>query len=439
MFKLIPLLSLLLTLSISLPLKKDVSKYFADLTGSNNYQTEIGNLPIRNGSSMFYQLVSAENSTFYDTTKPLVIWLQGGPGCSSMFGLYTEIGPFVVGPNKTNTTNFSITINPNTYAKESHLLFIDNPLGVGFSLLNNQTATRYAQEAALDFEIFLQKFFENHSMLKNSDLYLFGESYAGHYIPAFAAQILSNKANNHLPNIVGIAIGDGWTDPIRQAVGYDSYAYSLGLISKFRRNDYRRASSHLFEAIEQGKYPEASGLFDYVTGNVAPAIPSLTDGINIYNYRQYPIGNGMDDLSIFLNDNQTKQQFEIPENFNYVACNDTMYLDFYDDISRSYKENITYVLNQKNTKVLLYNGQNDIIVNTPSAENWIYSLKWDGAEKLLYSKKKFWNVNGKTVGTVKNVDSLTWVFVRNAGHMVPTDQPENAREMINRWINSNWE
>ena len=250
-------------------------------------------------------------------------------------------------------------------------------------------------------------------MLKNIDLYIFGESYAGHYIPAFAAQILSNRAKNNLPNMAGVAIGDGWTDPIRQAVGYDSYAYSLGLISKFRREDFKRVSSHLFEDIEQGKYPAASGDFDYVTGTIS----NITEGVNIYNYRQYPIGDGMNDLSIFLNDNKTKQQFEFPENFKYMGCNDTMYTDFYDDISRSYKENITYILNQKNTKVLLYNGQNNIIVNTPSAENWIYSLKWDGAEKLLYSKKKFWNVNGKTVGTVKNVDSLTWVFVRNAGHM----------------------
>lgn len=435
MFKLIPLLFLFFTVSFSLPLQKDISQYFTDLTGSNNYQTEIGFLPIRNGSSMFYQLVSAENSTFYDTTKPLVIWLQGGPGCSSMFGLYTEIGPFVVGPNKTNSTNFSLSLNPNTYAKESHLLFIDNPLGVGFSFLNNQTAVRYAQDAALDFEIFLQKFFENHSMLKSSDLYIFGESYAGHYVPAFAAQILSNRAKNNLPNIAGIAIGDGWTDPIRQAVGYDSYAYSLGLISRFRRDNFRKVSSHLFEEIEQGKYPEASGAFDYVTGSIS----NVTEGVNIYNYRQYPNGDGMSDLSIFLNDNKTKKQFEIPENFKFVGCNETMYNDFYDDISRSYKENITYILNQKSTKILLYNGQNDIIVNTPSAENWIYSLKWDGAEKLLYSKKKFWNVNGKTIGTVKTVDRLTWVFVRNAGHMVPTDQPQNSREMINRWINSDWE
>ena len=112
------------------------------------------------------------------------------------------------------------------------------------------------------------------------------------------------------------------------------------------------------------------------------------------------------------------------------------YDSYYDDISRSYKQNISYLLDHTTTRVLLYNGQNDIIVNTPSAEDWINSLDWSKNSAFLQSQKINWQVNNKVVGTVKQMNPLTFVYVKDAGHMVPTDQPVNTLDMMRGWINN---
>ena len=190
------------------------------------------------------------------------------------------------------------------------------------------------------------------------------------------------------------------------------------------------------------EYVNASGLFDFITGTdpqFNQSIPNVAGNVNVYNYRQYDYSGLDGPMADWLNMSVVKYAFGVyPTNFNWLSCNNTMYYNFYDDISRSYKQNISYLLDH--TRVLLYNGQNDIIVNTPSAENWIHSLEWSKNTEFLKSTKQNWFVNGTVVGTVKQLEPLTFAYVKKAGHMVPTDQPVNSLDMIRRWLNkdTNW-
>jgi len=419
------------------PNSTNVTTFFTSLTNNSNYQSYVGYINVTDsGSNIFYQLVTANNSNLNDTTKPLLVWLQGGPGCSSLFGLYTEIGPYIIG------SDLSLIMNNNTYAQDNHLLFVEQPIGVGFSNISPQDqAPNYTTVAAKHFETFLVNFFKVYSFstLASNDLYLIGESYAGHYIPAFASQIIQNKAVNNLTTLQGVIIGDGWTDPERQLNGYDSYAYSIGLISNVRRNLYRDTQNNILQDIINGQFVEASTLFDFITGTdpqFNQSIPNVAGNVNVYNYRQYNYSGLDGPLGTWLNSSNVKNNFTIyPSTFNWLSCNNSMYYNFYDDISRSYKQNISFLL--ENTRVLLYNGQNDIIVNTPSVENWIYSLEWSRSLDFLQTPKQNWLVNKTVVGTVKQLNPLTFVLVKNAGHMVPTDQPINALNMVNRWLNNN--
>ncbi|XP_031472926.2 uncharacterized protein LOC116245600 [Nymphaea colorata] len=125
-----------------------------------------------------------------------------------------------------------------------HMLFIDQPLNVGFSYSGNRTGTQQvssSNEGALHLVNFLYNFYREWPKLAASPLYITGESFAGHYIPAFAREILLNetfKAATKV-NLKGVAIGDGWVDPINQFNYYDSLLYSAGIISnKFREDDY---------------------------------------------------------------------------------------------------------------------------------------------------------------------------------------------------------
>jgi carboxypeptidase C (cathepsin A) len=76
-----------------------------------------------------------------------------------------------------------------------HLLFIDQPLNVGFSYYGNRTADKQvssANEAALHLVNFMSNFYKDWPQLRDSPLYITGESFAGHYIPAFAREIITN-------------------------------------------------------------------------------------------------------------------------------------------------------------------------------------------------------------------------------------------------------
>jgi carboxypeptidase C (cathepsin A) len=89
-------------------------------------------------------------------------------------------------------------------------------------------------------------------------------------------------------------------------------------------------------------------------------------------------------------------------------------------------------------RVLIYNGQNDIIVNTAGVLNYLNTLDWHGLRAWSRTEKQQWILNGKNVGWYKNYDNLAFVLLKNAGHLVPADQPGPAINMINRFISGLW-
>ena len=185
-------------------------------------------------SGMFYNMFTSygHNPVDPDPRIPLILWLQGGPGSSSQFGAFTENGPIKITKDKIKEIGYSWNII-------GHTVFIDQPLGVGFSYLTDQTkkpvsSARDASEHLLNF---LYNFYTQWPALKKSPLYITGESFAGHYIPVFAQRIVNNRTFLNDTKIVleGVAIGDGWTDPYNQINQYDSYLYSVGVVAnKFR-------------------------------------------------------------------------------------------------------------------------------------------------------------------------------------------------------------
>ncbi|MBA0629932.1 hypothetical protein Godav_002073, partial [Gossypium davidsonii] len=160
---------------------------------------------------------------------PVVIWLTGGPGCSSELALFYENGPFSI------SDNMSLVWNEFGWDKASNLLYVDQPVGTGFSYSSDRRDIRHnEEEVSNDLYDFLQAFFAEHPEFAKNDFYITGESYAGHYIPAFAARVhRGNKAKDGIHiNLKGFAIGNGLTDPAIQYKAYPDYALDMGLIKK---------------------------------------------------------------------------------------------------------------------------------------------------------------------------------------------------------------
>lgn len=118
-----------------------------------------------------------------------------------------------------------------------HMLFVDQPLNVGFSYDFGGRHPNSSTEAAMHLLNFLYNFYQEWPQLVASPLYLAGESFAGHYIPPLAKEILRNATFQAATgcSLKGVAIGDGWVDPANQLNYYDSLLYSIGAVSnKFR-------------------------------------------------------------------------------------------------------------------------------------------------------------------------------------------------------------
>ncbi|KAF9594244.1 hypothetical protein IFM89_028901 [Coptis chinensis] len=174
---------------------------------------------------MFYFFFESRNSK----KDPLVIWLTGGPGCSSELAVFYENGPFTI------VKNMSLLWNNYGWDKASNLLYVDQPTGTGFSYSSDKRDLRHNEKGVSnDLYDFLQAFFAEHPEYVENEFYITGESYAGHYIPAFAARVnLGNKAKEGIHiNLKGFAIGNGLTDPAVQYKAYTDYALDMGIIQK---------------------------------------------------------------------------------------------------------------------------------------------------------------------------------------------------------------
>ncbi|RLM01047.1 hypothetical protein CFD26_108916 [Aspergillus turcosus] len=162
-----------------------------------------GRLPIPEtdeGNSIFFWLFEAQNSSYDEN---LIIWFNGGPGCSSLIGLMTGNGPVLFDGSTTHLIQ-----NPQSWTKLGHVLYVDQPAGTGFSTASNPYPVRDNDRVTLDFYKWLQSFFSHFSHLRSKRVHMIGESYAGIYIPYFAYAIAENQENYPI-DLRSISLGDG--------------------------------------------------------------------------------------------------------------------------------------------------------------------------------------------------------------------------------------
>ncbi|CAJ2634918.1 unnamed protein product [Trifolium pratense] len=150
--------------------------------------------------ALFYYFVEAQLDP---ASKPLVLWLNGGPGCSSIGqGAFGEHGPFKP------TRKGHLVKNHYSWNREANMIYLDSPVGVGFSFSVNQSSYYLVNDemTARDNLLFLQGWFTKFPKYKNNDFFITGESYAGHYAPQLEQLILQTKSTNI--NLKEIAIGN---------------------------------------------------------------------------------------------------------------------------------------------------------------------------------------------------------------------------------------
>ncbi|KDP43980.1 hypothetical protein JCGZ_05447 [Jatropha curcas] len=388
-------------------------------------------LPHTKAARMFYFLFESRNSKNDD---PVVIWLTGGPGCSSELALFYENGPFQI------ANNLSLSWNDYGWDKASNLIFVDQPTGTGFSFTTDDNDIRHDEVGVSnDLYDFLQAFFKQHPELVKNDFYITGESYAGHYIPAFAARVHrgnKNKEGIHI-NLKGFAIGNGLTNPGIQYKAYTDYALDNSLI---QQSDYERINKMIPECEQATKACGTNGGYSCesafsVCNDIFNAILQVAGDINYYDIRKTCDGQlcyDFSNLETFLNKKTVRDALGVGE-LEFVSCSSEVYDAMVTDWMRNLEVGIPALL-EDGIKVLIYAGEKDLICNWLGNSRWVQAMEWSGQKEFGASPDVPFIVEGEEAGQLKSHGPLTFLKVHEAGHMVPMDQPKAALQMLKSWM-----
>lgn len=405
-----------------------------------------GYVTVRKDAHMFWWLYYATSSHKNFSELPLIMWLQGGPGGSSTgFGNFEEIGPLDRNLQPRNTT----------WLQSASLLFVDNPVGAGFSYVNKTDA--YARDLATvvsDMIFLLKSFFDFHKEFERIPFYIFSESYGGKMAAGIALELYKAVQQKTIQcNFAGVALGDAWISPIDSVLSWGPYLYSVSLLDDQGLAEVSNVAEEVLDALSKELYQEATRLWE----KAEMVIEQNTDGVNFYNiltksssvsrvvsnleftqkhlvhlFQRHVRQLQQDPLSQLMNGPIRKKLRIIPEDCIWGGQAPIVFLNMEGDFMKPVISIVDELL-EAGVSVTVYNGQLDLIVDTMGQENWMRKLKWKELPKFRQLKWKPLHSDPRSSETsafVKSYKNLAFYWILRAGHMVPSDQPDMALKMM---------
>ncbi|KAL9181534.1 hypothetical protein ACHAXT_010339 [Thalassiosira profunda] len=454
-----------------------------------------GHLPASsdaNDKKIFYWLFEPGNTAGRNPADiPLVLWLNGGPGCSSMDGLWLENGPLRL---KSGTNGWTIDVNPHSWHNApAWTLYVDQPVGTGLSFSKKKKWCKTDFEVNRDFHYFLEEFFLLHrdkflsassdtnspaEWQLNRPFYFSGESHAGHYIPSMMDFILQRNDGTVAPDgkngleplrvtipCSGAAIGNGWIDPYHQYAAADA-AYGAGLIGTAQRAYYQDKEKACQSKLKSGSYRESvcfallDDIVDQSGGKSGNAKVSQYD-TRLWEKRgqsrSFPAGHK--DVETYLGGAHSASLPPLKVNYRevlesihatesiaagqtYRECTDPPYIALQHQDGLGVVDELVRILDHETKPhMLFFNGINDLICNHVGNEQLLDALPWSKTEQYTQQARHAWEsgvetslkvnyIPGRPDGYVKQYDNLSFLKVLESGHMVPMDHPAVALAMI---------
>mmetsp|Transcript_46064 Transcript_46064/g.128015 ORF Transcript_46064/g.128015 Transcript_46064/m.128015 type:complete len:617 (-) Transcript_46064:78-1928(-) len=438
------------------------------------------------GGRLHYWLVESESNPRAD---PVALWLNGGPGASSLMGYLTEFGPYVI------AADGSIHYNPYNWAKRANVVFLESPAGVGFSYCDgNISATCSADDdttAAGNLHA-LREFFERFPKFHSRQFMIWGESYAGVYVPTLSAKVA--YAEPPLPvDFLGFSVGNPCTADRFQLHSSrgdflnfsPDYALSVGLIDDRLYASLTGAACAEQSSDSPGSCRVARRTFDLLVSGLSgpptkmPGLGHDAGFLDNYDTGAY-IGSMQpywDATAAYLNRADVRAALHMEKsprwglfatrlNYQkqYLACRDDA-----DDLAqvgsalqhRASMLPIYANLTRSGHSVLLYSGDSDPSVQWRGSElamrgvgipegagrgwrPWFYVEEPTPLE-LLAVKAPEWGpslsasprrgdaaVLGGYVEEFVAAGTLTFATVRGVGHMVPQFRPQASLHLFDR-------
>jgi carboxypeptidase D len=440
-----------------------------------------GHLPASaSGEKYFFYWLFAPDE-IDEADAPLIIWLNGGPACSSMDGLFIENGPFRLTVNDA-TGLYEVTTSPYSWHKApAYTLYIDQPIGTGLSFTTTKNGYPTNDlEVNTDLYYFLQQFFALHRdkfIIKNRlerPFYFSGESYAGHYIPSIinfilkqndkiAAHTGTNERALVLP-VSGGAIGNGWVDPYYQYSGAD-FAFGHALIGLSEVAAFQVKETQCQEKLNQGIYNDAV-CFDLIDDIINESHGSnAATKASSYDVRRselrgaprtFPPGHRVVETYLGgadLSDADAQAGLLDPAIYTkvlsaihataatqagqrYQECTDPPYNALSQNDGKGVVDDVVEILKHPDgVQLLFFNGIHDMVCNHVSNEKFLEMLPWEHTADWMKAERYAWvaesaTTPGQISGYMREYENLKFLKVLDAGHMVPMDVPNVALDMM---------
>ncbi|XP_048480638.1 retinoid-inducible serine carboxypeptidase-like [Plutella xylostella] len=390
-------------------------------------------VPIRDVGEMFYWYYPTTETSY---PRPLIVWLHGvtdvPPSLAANIGAF---GPYDRHLNRRN----------DSWVEDYNLLFIDAPLGTGFSRLVNRGPHRptSSQSNAEHLALTLKAFFEDHEELSEVPVYVIGQGHGGQLAAALAVRLQQDDTAHIAKNLKGIGLGNPVIDPRLTLTKMSFYLKQLAYINHgFTFTDF--FPIWLEEALEAvqpgagfdfyaqiGELVNEDGATDINLRNVIDKAtrvsPETSTGLSGNQKQLRVLAQPDEELVAFMNE-------EVAAALGVSGNYDEGRQEVVDNFKNSYLNSAVPLVEEilQNTKltVTIYNGNLDAISSTPGQLEWVNSLKWDGQEEFLNSRRNQVYVNDILEGSVRETDRLKFYWVNAAGQSVPVDSPVAMRRIL---------
>ncbi|KAF3624688.1 Serine carboxypeptidase-like 17 [Capsicum annuum] len=429
-------------------------KFLPGFQGPLPFELETGYIGVgdHEDAQLFYYFIKSESNPESD---PVLLWITGGPGCSALSGLIYEIGPITFEPVEYNGSLPKMILNPYSWTTAASIIFVDFPVGTGFSYATTPSAlqTSDLQSSDLAYQ-FLHKWFIDHPEFLRNSLYVGGDSYSGMIVPIIT-QIIAIKNEMEIKpfiNLKGYLLGNPST--IEGENNYEiPYAYGMGLIS-----------DELYESLKtncKGEYLNISPSNTLCLQDVQ-TFKELLKGINephilepqceiFFSPRPHLLFGQRRSLD------EKFHQLKNPELLPALKCRTDWYILSYhwaDDgqvrdvlnirkgtigkwercATLQYKKTVMSSipyhdnLSRKGYRSLIYSGDHDKVVNFRSTQAWIKSLNYSVVDDW-----RTWTVDDQVAGYTRSY-SNQMTFATGAGHTAPEYKPRECLAMLTRWM-----
>lgn len=390
-------------------------------------------------SNLFFWLFPAQENA---DELPLVVWLQGGPGSTSLYGLFKENGPYLVEARKPPYEDPHLVTNPYSWHKAANILYVDNPIDTGFSHAKNTSKVpEHTDDEAVAAELaeFLHQFLKLYPSYVGAQgqkqfvprVFLFGESYGGTYVTTLADLLTTPNTRYPLP-LAGVGIGNGWLSP-RYQCKYADFLLSMGLITDDSASELRVSERLTASFVHAGALVAAAENWQ----KELVQIGKLLSSTNLYDLSRAQVDITEKNYWHFLQKPHVRKALHVGK------------LKFQDG-SLVVQRMRNYIMSDqlaalgqvldRNVPVLVYHGIFDALLPVSGMTEALANTHWIGKQTWAKAARQaYWHMDVSTGGSElmgyrQTGGGLSLVVVRNSGHMVPMDQPMWSLRILHDFV-----